>query len=144
MSYQANIKIEEIRQLIRNCYGAIAEKGSKVPNAGDRTLSNLPSTIEEMNAGGAAKSLEKYFGMMETLGFSPISDEDITNELESMFANTVAVEPHESELIVSVKTNKGDTALEQFYPIPDEIEYYSMSSEDIINELQTTWQLFEL
>lgn len=142
--YAANEQIEVIKQLVRNCYGAIAGKGSKVPAATDRTLRNLPSTIEEMNAGGAAKSLEKYFGMMETLGFSPIADEDITNELESMFANTVAVEPHESELIASVAMNKGESALEQFYPIPDTIDYYSMSSEDIINELETTWQLFEL
>ena len=138
--YAANEQIEVIRQLVRNCYGAIAGKGSKVPAATDRTLRNLPLTIEEMNAGGAAKSLEKYFGMIDALGFSPLTDEDIAAELESAFDNPT-IEPHESQLIASVTMNKGESALEQFYPIPDTVDYYAMSSEDITNELTTIFNV---
>ena len=37
-----------MRELVRKTYGAVADKGGVVPEAGDRTMENLPSAIESI------------------------------------------------------------------------------------------------
>lgn len=45
----AQEKISAIRDLIRTCYGVIASKGGSVPDAAERTLTNLPASIDSLS-----------------------------------------------------------------------------------------------
>ena len=44
----AQEKIARLRELVRNAYNAIADKGGSVPEVGERTMSNLPAAIESV------------------------------------------------------------------------------------------------
>ena len=48
MARLLNEQLERLRELVRKAYGAVAGKGGVVPEAGDRTMENLPSAIESM------------------------------------------------------------------------------------------------
>jgi hypothetical protein len=97
-------------------------------------------------AGGSGSSLalEQYFGMLDALGLQPITDEEIVNTCDSIWKEIQEGRTptfiHQSTLMTSVKVNKGDSALENLFPIPEEINIYSMSNVEINNTLSTLWE----
>lgn len=97
-----------------------------------------------MAAGGSSLALEQYFGMLDALGLQPITDEEIANTCENIWQEILEgrtpIYLHQSTLMTSVKVNKGDSALENFFPIPEEINIYSMSNVEINNTLSTLWE----
>lgn len=46
-----NEQIERLRELVRECYSAVAGKKGTIPNVGERTVSNLPTAIESIPRG---------------------------------------------------------------------------------------------
>lgn len=46
-----NEQIERLRELVRECYGAVAGKKGTIPNVGERTISNLGAAIESIPRG---------------------------------------------------------------------------------------------
>ena len=48
MARLLNEQLERLRELVRKAYGAVAGKGGVIPEAGDRTMENLPSAIESV------------------------------------------------------------------------------------------------
>ncbi len=43
-----NEQIERLRELVRKCYGVVVSKGGEIPEAGERTMENLPATMESI------------------------------------------------------------------------------------------------
>lgn len=93
---------------------------------------------------GSSLALEQYFGMLDALGLQPITDEEIVNTCDSIWKEIQEGRTptflHQSTLMTSVKVNKGDSALENLFPIPEEINIYSMSNVEINNTLSTLWE----
>jgi hypothetical protein len=108
-------------------------------------ISDFPDAISKIScASGSSLALEQYFGMLNALGLQPITDEEIVNTCENiwqeMLEGRIPTFVHQSELIASVQLNKGDSALENLFPIPEEINIYSMSNVEINNTLSTLWE----
>ena len=121
---------------------AINDKGGSLSESAK--ISEFPSAISGINAGGSSLALEQYFGMLDALGLQPITDEEIVNTCENIWQEILEGRTpmylHQSTLMTSVKVNKGDSALENFFPIPEEINIYSMSNTEITNTLSTLWE----
>lgn len=94
--------------------------------------------------GGSSLALEQYFGMLDALGLQPITDEEIVNTCDSIWKEIqdgrVPTYIHQSTLMASVRVNKGDSALETLFPIPETIDIYSMSNIEVTNTLSTLWE----
>lgn len=98
----------------------------------------------ECAGGGSSLALEQYFGMLDALGLQPITEEEIVNTCNSIWKEIeegrIPTYLHQSTLMVSVKVNKGDSALENLFPIPETIDIYSMSNIEINNTLSSLWE----
>ena len=57
MARLLNEQLERLRELVRKAYGAVAGKGGVIPEAGDRTMENLPSAIESVPQHGVLTEL---------------------------------------------------------------------------------------
>lgn len=107
-------------------------------------ISDFPDAISKISGTGSSLALEQYFGMLDALGLQPITDEEIVNTCDSIWKEIQEGRTptflHQSTLMTSVKVNKGDSALENLFAIPEEINIYSMSNVEINNTLSTLWE----
>lgn len=121
---------------------AINDKGGSLSESAK--ISEFPPAISGINGGGSSLALEQYFGMLDALGLQPITDEEIANTCDSIWKEIQEGRTptflHQSTLMTSVKVNKGDSALENLFPIPEEINIYSMSNVEINNTLSDLWE----
>ena len=61
----AQEKIARLRELVRNAYNAIANKGGSVPEVGERNMENLSAAIESIVTSGLFSSLAEIGWMQE-------------------------------------------------------------------------------
>lgn len=105
-----------------------------------------PIFVPSVGGGGRGSSLalEQYFGMLEALGLQPITEEEVISTCDSIWSDVEqGKDPttnHVSRLMISAQVNKGDSALENLFPIPGTINVYSIDSDTINNTLSTIWE----
>lgn len=135
-------KAKEIKGKIALALQKISDKGGTYSGTGMNAVLEGIDSIK--TGGGSSLALEQYFGMLDALGIEPIEDEEVLNTCESIWQEIqdsgVPTYTHQSTLMASVRVNKGDSALETLFPIPETIDIYSMSNIEVTNTLSTLWE----
>ena len=107
----------------------------------EERLSLGADTAFYFQGGGGCIALEQHLLLPETVGLTPITPSDIAAKWRSIYANHASVPSHSSQPLLTIQTDKQDSALEQQYNIADTIQVVTMSSQEIkdkFNDIYTT------
>ena len=97
--------------------------------------------MPESTGGGGCKAVEQYLLIPSAIGLETITPSDIAAKWRTIYANPSAVPSHSSQPLLTIQTDKQDSALEQQYNIADTIQVVTMSSQEIkdkFNDIYTT------
>ena len=90
---------------------------------------------------GGCKAVEQYLLIPSAIGLETITPSDIAAKWRTIYANPASVPSHSSQPLLTIQTDKQDSALEQQYNIADTIQVVTMSSQEIkdkFNDIYTT------
>ena len=91
-------------------------------------------------SGGGCKAVEQYLLIPSAIGLETITPSDIAAKWRSIYANPSAVPSHSSQPLLTIQTDKQDSALEQQYNIADTIQVVTMSSQEIKDKFNDIYQ----
>ena len=97
---------------------------------GNAQTAGIPIFVDNKGGGGCI-ALEQHLLLPETVGLETITPSDIAAKWRSIYANPSAVPAHSSQPLLTIQTDKQDSALEQQYNIADTIQVVTMSSQEI-------------
>ena len=100
-------------------------------------LSYMPTIIV---GGGGCKAVEQYLLIPSAIGLETITPSDIAAKWRSIYANPAIVPSHSSQPLLTIQTDKQDSALEQQYNIADTIQVVTMSSQEIKQKFNDIYQ----
>ena len=90
--------------------------------------------------GGGCKAVEQYLLIPSAIGLETITPSDIAAKWQTIYANPSAVPDHSSQPLLTIQTDKQDSALEQQYNIADTIQVVTMSSQEIKDKFNDIYQ----
>ena len=96
--------------------------------------------MPESTGGGGCKAVEQYLLIPSAIGLETITPSDIAAKWRSIYANPSAVPAHSSQPLLTIQTDKQDSALEQQYNIADTIQVVTMSSQEIKDKFNDIYQ----
>ena len=107
----------------------------------EERLSLGADTAFYFTKGGGCKAVEQYLLIPSAIGLETITPSDIAAKWRSIYANPSAVPAHSSQPLLTIQTDKQDSALEQQYNIADTIQVVTMSSQEIKDKFNDIYQI---
>ena len=127
----ATEKIARLRELVRNAYNAIANKGGSVPEVGERTMSNLPAAISSIKHLDPADLDTAWDAFKGNTGMIPKEEQTIGNLKYAIRMNQEEIEPNEINFVDfngMVLSMTIEEAM-QLTELPKPREYYNLTFE---------------